>query len=339
MPFDPDAAATPGSGVFGLPFTREESAIVLVPVPFDATTSYGNGTRKGPGAILDASAQVDLLDLQFGPVYKRGIYMEEIDEGIRKLAKEARRLAEPVIEQGGAEAGSAEVRPVDEASGRMNGFVDEQVKRVLAEGKTPGLVGGDHSTPFGAIRACAEHAGAEGIGVLQIDAHMDLREAYEGFRWSHASIMWNVLREIPAVTRLVQIGIRDVGVRELETMNASAGRIITNFDLDWSVRMDAGEPFASLCAKAIEPLPRRVYVSVDIDGFDPSLCPGTGTPVPGGLRFNQFCILLELLAKSGRDIVGFDLVEVCPTEGDGEWNANVGARVLYKLCGLANHTA
>lgn len=353
MNFDPDAAASPGSGIFGLPHTREESAIVLVPAPFDATTSYGNGTRKGPSAIRDASVQVDLLDIQFGPIYKRGIYMEDLDESLKKLAKEARKAAEPIIERGGAGGGDPdEVRAVDEASQRMNTFVYERIKRVLDEGKIPGLVGGDHSTPFGAIKACAERvlvgggdgggsgvaggARGGGLGVLQVDAHMDLRESYEGFRWSHASIMWNVLHDIPGVTRLVQVGIRDVGAGELQLMNALKGRVFTNFDLDWSVRMDAGEPFVSLCAKAIEPLPEHVYVSVDIDGLDPSLCPGTGTPVPGGLSFNRFCILLETLAKSGRKIIGFDLVEVCPTDRD-EWDANVGARALYKLCGLALH--
>jgi len=333
MNFDPDAAAAPGSGIFGLPHTREESAIVLIPVPYDATTSYGNGTRKGPAAIRDASVQVDLLDLQFGRVYERGIFIEEGDDSLKKSAKEARKCAEPVIERGGACAGSEEVRPVDEASARMNEFVYERTKRVLGEGKTPGVVGGDHSTPFGSIRACAE-ANPGGIGVLQVDAHMDLRESYEGFRWSHASIMWNVLKEIPQVTRLVQIGIRDVGAGEIEVMKSSGGRVQTHFDLEWAKRIDGGEPFAALCAKAIEALPRDVYVSVDIDGLDPALCPGTGTPVAGGLSFNQFCMLVEILARSGRRVVGFDLVEVCPT-GRDEWDANVGARVLYKLCGMA----
>ncbi len=340
MPFDPDAAAKPGSGIFGLLCTREESRIVLIPVPFDATTSYGGGASLGPQAILEASSQVDLYDHQFGRVYERGIFMEDIHEGIAWLSRRARDIARPIIEGGGADPAdtdaAAALAEVNRASERVNEFVDRRVRAALAEGKVPGIVGGDHSTPFAAIRACAETAGPEGLGVLQIDAHMDLRESFEGFMWSHASIMWNVLNLVPRVTRLVQVGIRDFGEGELKVVKESGGRVATHFDLDWFTRLARGERLEALCDDAVDALPRDVYVSFDIDGLDPSLCPHTGTPVPGGLPFNAAAMLLKALRDSGRKVAGFDLNEVTPDpSGENQWDANVGARVLYKMCGCA----
>ncbi len=368
--FDPDAAARPGSGVFGLPFTFEQSACVLVPAPFDATTSYGGGASSGPRAILEASAQVDLFDLQFGRVYEFGLHMQEIDEAMLARSKEARAIAEPIIGKGGADpddpSDAEAVRRVNEASEWMNGVVYDRVKGLLEAGRVPGVIGGDHSTPFGAIKACAERAAAAGepLGILHVDAHMDLRESFEGFTWSHASIMFNVLRRLPQVRRIVQVGIRDFGEGELKVATEPAPpaasplnpndswmadapvagaphtRVVTHFDLDLFKRHSRGEAWEATCHQIVSALPRLVYVSFDIDGLDPSLCPHTGTPVPGGLSFAQASVLLETLARSGRRVIGFDLNEVCPGEAVGgagrdEWDANVGARILYKLCGCA----
>lgn len=340
MHFDPDAAAQPGSGIFGLPFKRKDARIVLIPVPFDATTSYGGGTSAGPKAIFDASAQVDLLDHQFGRTFEHGIFMEPIPAKIAALSRRARKLAAPIIGRGGATAKDAKaVSAVNDACFAVAEHTYDRTAAAFEEGRIPGLVGGDHSTPFGAIWAAADHVarlkGNRGLGILQVDAHMDLREAFEGFAWSHASIMHNVMWLLPGVTRLVQVAIRDYGKGEREAMVASKGRIRTHFDFDWSRRLDAGAKFEALCREAIKPLPAHVWVSFDIDGLDPALCPHTGTPVPGGLSFNRACVLLELLAKSGRTVVGFDLNEVCPgpSRDEPEWDANVGARLLYKLCG------
>jgi agmatinase len=349
--FDPDAAAQPGSGIFGLPHSSDEAGIVLLPVPFDATTSYAQGTADGPAAIRRASAQVDLLDPQFGEIFRCGIHMLDEDPAIGERSIAARRLAEPIIERGGAADSDADaIDRINSHCQAVNAFTHEKFAGILGAGKIPGLVGGEHSTPFGAIRACAEHVArlqraaghaGEGLGILHIDAHMDLRNAYEGFRWSHASIMFNVMEQIAGVSRLVQVGIRDFGRREFEYAKARPARITTHLDIEWARRRDDGASFATLCQQAIEPLPRFVYVSFDIDGLDPSLCPHTGTPVPGGLSFNRAAILLETLGATVRDgrrtIVGFDLVEVAPgldTE-EPDWDANVGARILYKLCGCA----
>ena len=342
MTFDPDAAAIPGSGIFGLPHKRKDAGIVLIPVPFDATTSYGNGTAAGPKAIFDASVQVDLFDHQFGRTFERGIFMEPVPARVAALSKRARRLAAPIIARGGAGARDQKaVAAVNDAGFEVAEYTYDRAAAAFDEGKIPGLVGGDHSTPFGAIWAAADHVsrmkGNKGLGILQLDAHMDLREAFEGFAWSHASIMHNVLWLLPGVSRLVQIGIRDYGAGELAAMRASKGRVRTHFDFDWSRRLDAGERFETLAREAIKPLPRHVWLSFDIDALDPTLCPHTGTPVPGGLSFNRACVILELLARSGRTIVGFDLNEVCPETDprEPEWDANVGARMLYKLCGAA----
>ncbi|MBL9033039.1 MAG: agmatinase family protein [Phycisphaerae bacterium] len=331
-PFDPDAAGAPDSGVFGLPCARADSRVVLLPVPFDATTSYGHGTARGPAAILEASRQVDLFDRRLGRIYERGIFMEAEEAAIAELSARARALAAPIIERGGAGPDDRDaLAEIDAAGERVAAFTYERTLAVLREGKVPGLVGGDHSTPLGAIRACAEKGGP--LGILHVDAHMDLRESFEGFRYSHASIMWNVLETVPGVTRLVQVGIRDMGEGEVRVAQAWGDRVRTFYDDQWAEALLAGRPFASLVAEAIEALPRRVYVSFDIDGLDPCLCPHTGTPVPGGLSFHQAALLLEALGRSGRNVVGFDLVEVCP--GEDEWDANVGARILYKLCALA----
>lgn len=334
MNFDPNAAAPPDTGIFGLPFTRAESAVVLTPVPFDATTSYRPGTAHGPRAIREASMQVDLYDRRFGRVYERGIFMQPEESRIERLSQQAAEFARPIVARGGAEAQDARaLAHVNAACEKVNDFVYTQTAAIIAEGKTPGLVGGEHALSYGAILACAERFGP--IGVLQIDAHMDLREAFEGFVWSHASIMHNVARRIATVERIVQVGIRDYCEEEIDFAAELGPRIAVHEDDVWAEKLGDGASFGALCRDAIKPLPERVYVTFDIDGLDPALCPHTGTPVPGGLAFNQAARLLDELKRSGRRIVGFDLVEVAPGRPDEpNWDANVGARVLYKLCAL-----
>lgn len=333
MTFDPSAAAASDSGIFGLPHLRDEARIVILPVPFEATTSYGGGTSKGPKAILKASRQVDLLDHRFGNVHEQGIFMLPMPRGISDLSRDMRELAEPIIERGGAGPKDAKaLARIDKAGERVRSLTRAFAEEVLAEGKVPVVLGGDHSTPLGQIEAVA--GARPGVGVLQIDAHMDLRDAFEGFRYSHASIMRNVLELAPGVSRLVQVGIRDFCAEERDYAAAQGERVRVFYDDDLAEAQFSGESWSRTVARILEPLPREVYVSVDIDGLDPSLCPGTGTPVPGGLSFRAFSALLAGLKASGRTILGFDLVEVSP--GKGDWDANVGARVLYRLCGMAS---
>lgn len=333
---DPNSAAV-GGGIYGLPFSPEASRVVLVPVPWEATVSYGAGTANGPEAILRASRQVDLLDRETGRPYESGIAMLPLPQEVRTWSDEARRLAAPVIEAGGAGNDSSlgeRARAVSAFGEQMNAWVYETTKRWLGEGKLVGIVGGDHSVPFGAVRAIAERHPK--LGILHIDAHADLRDAYEGFAYSHASIMFNVQARIPDVARIVQVGIRDYCDQENELIEASKGRIRTHFDADLRARLHEGETWTSLARGIVADLPPLVYVSFDIDGLDPALCPHTGTPVVGGLSFSEATSLLRIVAESGRRIVGFDLNEVAPDpSGASEWDANVGARVLYKEIGFA----
>ncbi|GAB4386531.1 MAG: agmatinase family protein [Phycisphaerales bacterium] len=336
--FDPNAAASPDAGVFGLACTREQAQVILMGVPFDATTSYRPGTARGPEAIRRASMQVDLYDHRFGRVYEQGIWMEEHPESIALLSAQTRHLTQPLLDRGGAGSGDADaVAKINQACEHVNEFVRVHTAGVLNEGKTPGLVGGEHAVSLGAIQACADHYGP--IGVLQIDAHMDLRHCFEGFRYSHASIMHNVLACIPGVQRISQVGIRDYCEEELGVVESAKDRIEVTYWADVADVLSEGGSLRSLWRKAIECLPDRVYVTFDIDGLDPALCPHTGTPVPGGLGFEHAGLLLQMLRQSGRRIVGFDLVEVAPgSDDEPEWDANVGARILYRLCGASGPT-
>ena len=211
--------------------------------------------------------------------------MAEESMVIRQLSDQAGGIAEPLIAGGGTTGDDSKdaaiLKQVNAASERVNQFVFEETIKVLKAGKVPGIIGGEHSVPFGAIRACAEHYGP--FGILHIDAHMDLRVAFEGFEWSHASIMHNVLTRIPQVRKIVQVGIRDFGERELEFATAQGERAEVHFDDHWAQQMGDGAKLTELCAAAVRALPIRVYVSFDIDALDPSLCPHTGTPVPWGL--------------------------------------------------------
>ena len=335
--FDPDGPAPARSGVYGLPFTVEQARVVIVPVPFEATTSYGGGTSRGPSALLAASRQVDLHDHETGDPYAEGLAMMGESRRVRKWNSEAKPLAAKVIEAGG-DPKKRSVRKalarVNALSAKMNGWVYEKTTELLEAGKMPVTLGGDHSVPFGAIQAYAERY--PGMGILHLDAHADLRDAYEGFVWSHASIFFNVMTRIPSVGKLVQVGVRDLGRAENEMIRTSMGKITTFFDSDLAARKEAGETWAALADEIVAALPGTVYLSWDIDGLDPTLCPHTGTPVPGGLSWHEAVGLLRALVRSGKRVVGLDLCEVSP--GESEWDANVAARLLYKMIGFALKT-
>jgi agmatinase len=146
--------------------------------------------------------------------------------------------------------------------------------------------------------------------------------------------MANVLSRVEGVHRIVQVGIRDLSEEEMHSARTDP-RVVMHLDADWRARMASGEWLVSLIDEAVAALPDEVYVSFDIDGLDPSLCPNTGTPVPGGLTFQECCLILRQIVDSGRRIRGFDLCEVAPGPPGDEWDGNVGARILYKLCGFS----
>lgn len=337
--FDVAGAGDPSGSVFGLPYDEAESAIVLVPVPWEATTSYGRGTARGPATIRGSSGQLDLFDLELaeaglGQPWVYGIHMREESGEVRAWNEEACAAALPIIAVGGELGGDPSLARaldrVNELSRGLDAWVEREVAELLARGKIVGVVGGDHSVALGAIAAHAAHHGE--LGVLHVDAHADQRRAYEGFERSHASVLYNAIELVPKISRVVSVGIRDLSAAEFERCR-SHPKIELWSDPRLRARLAEGIAARRVWDEIVEPLPRDVYVSFDIDGLDPALCPGTGTPVPGGLSFAEASALLAALHRHGKRLVGFDLVEVAPGAGDEQWNGNVGARVLYKLCG------
>lgn len=335
--FNPDGVGQLNGNLFGLPFTYEESQLVILPVPWDVTVSYSDGTSDGPKAILEASPQLDFNDPDLPDAWKKGFFLSPISKEWKKLNDDLRIASSQYIdflESGGNVNENSEMKQiledVNNACDVLRQRVYERTTEMLNDGKFVALLGGDHSTPLGFIQALANKHPE--FGVLQIDAHCDLRDAYEGFSYSHASIMFNVLKT-QQVKKLVQVGIRDYCRSESELVSYSGDRIKIFYDRYLKHSSYEGKTWYTLCDEIINELPQKVYISFDIDGLDPKLCPGTGTPVPGGLEFEQAIYLFRKLTESGRTIIGFDLNEVSPD--NNEWNANVGARMLWKLCVFA----
>jgi agmatinase len=332
--FDPSGVGLETGNFCGLPFDYDSAGIILFGMPWEVTVSYHAGTADGPKAVLDASPQLDLYDLDNPDGWRQGIFMPPIPAWMRQRNEELRPLAAKIIEateQGLSIEADADLlavlTQVNDACEAVNQWLYEQAAGAIAAGKRVGAIGGDHSIPLGLVRALTELY--PNFGILHIDAHADLRDAYQGFRYSHASIMSNVMM-LPQVERLVQVGVRDISHGEVAKIQQSQGRIFEHYDPVLKQKQYSGISWLDLCRHIIEPLPQQVYVSFDVDGLDPKLCPSTGTPVPGGLELDQvYCLLRELVA-SDREIIGFDVSEV----GNSEWDGNVAARIVYKLCAL-----
>lgn len=333
--FDPDGVGVGNGAYFGLPFEPEAARLVLISAPWDVTVSYGAGTAYGPDAVIEASTQLDFHDPLAPGAWRRGIATADVDYSLLEQSQRLRSDAERVIDhlEGGGSPDDdyvvRKLRRVNEGCAAMNANIGAQAARWLDAGKIVGLVGGDHSTPYGLVRALgARHTS---FGILHLDAHCDLRDAYEGFAFSHASIMYNILRDVPQVVRIAQVGVRDFSEGEA-ALAAAQERIATFDDLSLAEAAFRGETWETQCRRIVESLPGEVYVSFDIDALTFENCPHTGTPVSGGLTFNQAVWLLATLVRSGRRIIGFDMVEVAPA-GDERIDAITGARVLWKLCG------
>ena len=334
--FDPNGLGDENNNIYGLPFTTDEAEVVVIPVPWEVTVSYSAGTALGPQAIYNASFQVDLFDPKIKDAWKIGIAMEPASNDIESKNESLRRKAEAYItllEEGESAETNDEMaktlKLINAECVNMNNEVKEIALSFLDKNKVIALLGGDHSTPLGLIQALAEKNNS--FAILQIDAHADLRDAYEGFEFSHASIMFNALK-IPQVSKLVQVGIRDYCEAEYDLIQNSNGRIVTFFDRDIKCKQYDGATWTSVCNEIISHLPNDIYLSFDIDGLDPKLCPSTGTPVAGGFEFEQILLLIEKMVDSGKRIIAFDINEVAP--GGDEWDANVGARLLYRIANM-----
>jgi agmatinase len=336
--FDPSGVGLKNGNFIGLPFDEGSANVVLIPVPWDVTVSYADGTSLAPSAILEASSQLDLFDADVKDAWKLGIFMQPLDDGLLDKGKELRKLSSGYInflENGGNltqnRGMQEELEKINRECENMNQWVFNRAQKVLGAGKIPAIIGGDHSVPLGAVKAVGKKY--PDFGILQLDAHLDLRNSYEGFTWSHASVFYNALK-IDALKKLVQVGIRDYCEEETEVIQKEGGRISVFYDHYLKENQFTGKNWDAQCEEIVDELPPNVYVSIDVDGLDPKLCPHTGTPVPGGLEFQQTIYLLKKVVESGRKIIGFD---VCET-GNAEWDANVSARLIYKLGNLSGRS-
>lgn len=336
IPMDPNGVGIPNDAFFCLDGTVADSDILFLSLPWDVTTSYRAGTRLGPKAMIDASSQLDLFTPHLERAWDMKLatlpYPTEWDEKSTLLRKQTSRYIEFLAR---GEVLTPEMNGIlEEANRETEKFYQwsyAEAKKVLDQGKLLISVGGDHATSLGPIRAHSEKY--TNLSILHFDAHADLRIEFEGFKHSHASIMDHVVR-LPGVGKLTQVGIRDVSPGEVDRIRTSEGadqKIRTFFDWDLTSRKFKGENWDSICETVISNLTDTVYISFDIDGLDPKLCPSTGTPVPGGLEFAEATHLIHKVVASGRRVVGADLVEVAPNPNGDPWDGNVGARMLYVL--------
>jgi agmatinase len=265
--------------------SEDKSAIAIVPVPYDGTSTWGKGADRGPGAILEASANMELYDIETdSEVYRHGIY-----------------TALPV-------AGH-------ESPEQMVADVFERVSELIRKGMFTVVLGGEHSVSIGSIQAFASHY--EDLSVLQLDAHTDLREEYEGSKNNHACVMARAREVAP----IVQAGIRSMDSSELPLLDHA--RVV------FAHQMQNDDTWMD---NAIDQLSENVYITIDLDVFDPSVMPSTGTPEPGGLEWYQVLSFLEKLI-SRKNVVGFDVVELCPSKSD-KGPDFLAAKLVYRILSI-----
>ena len=263
--------------------------IAILPVPYDRTSTWNKGADRGPAAIIEASHQVEWYDIQTRTeVYRHGI-----------------KTLEAVTCEEGPEV--------------LADLVDARVTETLEGGVLPVVLGGDHSVAIGAIRAAARFHG--GASVLQIDAHADTREQYQGSPYNHACVMARARQWCD----VIQVGIRAVDASEVPALQAD--RVFWAHDIAAAAPGDTG-----WMTRAVEALRGPVWVTIDLDGLDPSILPATGTPEPGGLDWYQLTGLLDQVARR-RQIIGFDVVELLPTQG--QWASDfLAAKLIYRFLSM-----
>lgn len=325
----------PCTGIYGLGSTFDNAEVTLIPVPWDACSSYRRGAAEAPACIMEASPQLDLFHPDYPTLPEQGIYClplcnEQITRNTQASAAAKQIIA--AFDQGVSFAEDRVLESlqaqVNTASDACNAAVYQAAERCIQANKLIGVMGGNHSSSHGLIKALIDYV--DSFTVLQLDAHMDLRPAYQGLTYSHASVMHNILQEND-VCRLIQVGVRDFCKEEYQVMKASKGRIKTYFNQDIKAHFYAGKSWDSLCKKIINNCSNTVYVSLDVDVLSPQYCPHTGTPVPGGLDVDHVVYLIKQLQQSKRTIIGFDVVEAAgPTHSVDIITA---ARLLYMLAG------
>lgn len=337
--FNPNGVIPDNGNYFGMPVEADDAALVLISAPWDATTARRNGSSYAPDAIIEASRKIDFYEPSAPYSWRKGIATLPIDYSIQDLSHRLRSDAQRVVkvyEEMGLEGldniiYSRRLRHVNEGSLAVNDNIYLQSQEWLSRGKIVGLVGGDQSSAFGLMRAVSEKY--DGVGILHIDSKSDLKEAYQGFEHSHASVMHNVLRDLVGVSRVVAVGVREFSPAEWERAESDERIKFFTGQYIWSSHFE-GKIWSKICEEIVAELPARVYVSLDIDGLTIECAPHNSTLIPGGLRFPEVVYLLGRIVAAGKVIVGFDLTEVVPDMED-KTDAEIAARMLFKLCSVA----
>ncbi len=337
---DLNKTAKTNKGIFGLDFSYDESELVFIPGTWDACSSFRKGSHGSCDKLKQYSPQCDLFNRDFPDFVDSGIFLMDSSKELRDLNVKASQVASSVIKEL-ERAGSDESLPdfksnvelVNSYSQTCNNLIYTMAEIGIKDNKLIGLIGGNHSCSYSLINALIDYI--ESFSILQIDAHMDLRESYQGFKYSHASVMKNCL-EFNDISRLVQVGVRDFCEEEFLLMKQSKGRIKTFFDQDLKADLFNGKTWDSICKKIINNCADNVYVTIDVDGLMPTYSANTGTPVPGGLSYDQIIYLIKLLSQSKKTIVGFDVVEA-----NGNYDSIdiiTATRLLYNIAGYAWQT-
>lgn len=335
--FNPNVAGNPHNNIFGLPFTEEDAALVLLPVPWEVTISCSAGTARCADHIFKASMHVDIFDPDVPDAWKKGFFMRDVNRKVLLKSDYLRKEAELYLDyvSRGDDVDKNKfmcksLKEINEGSELMNKWVYDQTRELLSRNKLVGLIGGDHSTSLGYWKAQAEKHGD--FGILQLDAHCDLRRSYCSFNYSHSSVMYNALNEIPELKKVVQLGVRDFCEEEWNYLNNNKDRVVTFFDRNVKEELYEGKIWRDIADNIVAQLPDKVHISFDVDGLDPKLCPNAAAPVHGGYELEQVLYLFKRIIQSGRTLIGYDLVEV----GVGEQNtdASVGAHIIWRLSNL-----
>lgn len=341
---DPNGIGLSNNHYFALPFSNAMCEVLVFEIPKDHTTSNGSGTSRGPAAVHTASPQIHYWNYFVPGAYQVGIGRIPAPPFLESSAPQLRAKAEQCIshlEKGGLIFEDA-MLPVWDAinsfDDQLNRWLKAKSRKLLTTGKLLGVLGGDHSSPLGLIEALAEKY--DEFSIVHFDAHCDTRQAYEGFLNSHASIMDNALR-FPQVKNIIQIGVRDISLAEYQRSLKKESRV-TLFPAPYlHGLLYEGQTWKYICRKIINKIrTKHVYVSFDIDCLEVHLCPNTGTPVPGGLNYDQPVYFLHQLLEHHHEMIGFDLCEVAPSPGSVaetyalDLNAIVGMRMLYNLATL-----
>ena len=314
---------------------NKKHQIILTPIPFEATVSNGWGTSKSFPKIIKNSEQIDFINpfISNNQQHKNNILCNDIFyNDYLEFSKHYQELINNGIRPNywGNKIDNEELDYINKGLEKIHNGVKNYFKENIDKNKTFGIIGGEHSVSLGYISALCEIQ-KKTISILHIDAHSDLREHYEGVKYSHASVMRNVLeKNEQKIRKLVQVGVRDTCEEEIDFI-CDNRKIVKFSDEFLTNNLFEGRNYEDICDQIIGSLHSdNIYISIDVDGLDPSLCPMTGTPIPGGLQYNQLLYLLSNLSKHNRKIIGFDVVEV----GNGDWDALVASKIIYFMSNL-----